>query len=64
MKICILSSINFGDPEKDGDDLYLQAFADPESFEKNIIIQYSNAEEDIKIDDYISVEGVVKGAYS
>ena len=49
--------------EKDGDMLYIQAFYDKKNYDKNTVITYDKTSLSVKEDDYIKVEGIVKGDF-
>lgn len=53
----------FAEPEKDTDGTYLQAYADPENYEKNVIIGVNDPSLVIKSDDYIHVKGTIKDEF-
>ena len=53
----------FVEPEKDEDGTYLQAYADPNNYGKNVIIGLNDPSFAVKSEDYIHVEGVVKDEF-
>ncbi len=53
----------FVEPEKDADGVYLQAYADPDNYSKNVIIGLNDPSFSVKSNDYIKVKGVVKDEF-
>lgn len=50
------------DPEKDGDEIALQVWNDPQNAERNFIVYYKG-ELNVKTNDYIEVDGRIGGAF-
>lgn len=57
-----LSGQVFVDPEKDGDEIALQVWHDPQNAEKNFIVYYKG-ETTVKTNDYIEVDGKITGEF-
>ena len=57
-----LSGQVFVDPEKDGDEVAIQVWHDPQNAEKNFIIYYKG-NTDVKTNDYIEVNGKIAGKF-
>lgn len=56
-----LSGKIFTAPEKDGENIALQAWHNPDSAENNFIVYYSSQDETFSTDDYIMVDGKIEG---
>lgn len=54
----------FGSPEKDGDGVYFQVFADPEKYDRNTVIRCQSADVSVSSDDYVKITGTVQGNFS
>lgn len=52
----------FTDPEKDGDDYALQAWNNTQDAENDFVVYYTR-NDDIKVDDYIVVDGKISGKF-
>ena len=53
----------FVEPEKDEDGTYLQAYADPSNYEKNVIIGLNDPSFTVNSQDYIHVKGTIKDEF-
>lgn len=51
----------FGSPEKDGEGIYFQIFADPEKYDRNTAIVYKSTDVSVSADDYVRITGRVQG---
>ena len=52
----------FVDPEKDGDEIALQVWHNPQNAEKNFIVYYKG-DATVKTNDYIEVDGKITGEF-
>lgn len=57
-----LSGQVFADPEKDGDEIALQVWNDPQNAEKNFIVYYTG-DISVKTNDYIEIDGKITGEF-
>ena len=53
----------FVDPERDGDGVYLQIWADPENSEKNMLVGYGDPGFEVRDGDYVQVKGLVMKSF-
>ncbi|MBC8533626.1 DUF4352 domain-containing protein [Yeguia hominis] len=53
----------FVSPEKDEDGIYFQMFADPENYERNVVVSYQDSDASIATNDYVRITGTVHGKF-
>lgn len=49
--------------ERDSDGVYLQVYADPKNYEWNTVVLYGDPNFEVAQDDFVQVEGVVRGSF-
>lgn len=53
----------FGTPEKDEGSIYFQMYGDPENYERNTIVKYTDDSFSLKDGDYVAIDGQISGAF-
>ena len=59
----VLKGKVFGDVEREGNSIAFQMFADPENSEKNTVVYAPRLNQNIEDEDYVEIEGTVKGSF-